>query len=171
MAWKIQVTQAKPNPAGKDTNRHAPIAQQLLAEWVDLKNIGDASVTLSTLHLTNVEFGPGCQLKKQAVVYWNGPSSITLRPGEVVRVHTGREYESWQMRQEDRNGVDHHAYANRGGFVLNNDCGDVIGVYWQSNGQWHCEDAASYDANPPEGQILVRSGSKLLPVPIGARYW
>lgn len=163
MAWQIQITQAKPNPAGKDKSQSRPIAAQLLGEWVDLKNVGDAAVTLSTVHLAQSKFGPGCQLKERASIYWNGSSSMRLNPGEIVRVHTGREFESYMMHSEDKSGVHHHAYANNGNFVLNNDCGDNLSVWWQdSDKKWHQEDLASYDPYPPEGQVLRRVGAKLM---------
>ncbi|HRJ46199.1 MAG TPA: hypothetical protein PKY38_02480 [Opitutaceae bacterium] len=165
MAWQVQIHRAKPNPAGKDKVYGQPIAKQLLGEWVDLKNVGDAAVSFSTLHLANAEFGPGCQLKRQAQIYWDGPATGILQPGEIVRVHTGRESDAWQMHPDDRSGVHHHAYANSGNFVLNNDCGDHLSVWWKtSGGEWKPEDSTSYDANPPEGQVLQRSGSKLVPV-------
>jgi len=171
MAWKIQITQAKPNPAGKDKSQGRPIAAQLLGEWVDLKNIGDAAVSLSTLHLAQSKFGPGCQLKERASIYWNRVPSIALSPGETVRVHTGHESDSYLMSTEDRSGVHHHAYVNNGNFVLNNDCGDNLSIWWQGNDkQWHQDDAASYDAYPPEGQILRRVGSKLMPGVVPARW-
>jgi hypothetical protein len=164
MAWQIQITRAKPNPAGKDSSHGRPIPQQLLAEWVDLKNIGDAAVRLSSLHLANTQFGPACQIHKQAQIYWNDKSSTVLQPGETVRVHTGREVEAWRMNQEDRLGVNHHSFADSGNFVLNNDCGDNLSVWWQGQDEkWHRDDAASYDPYPPEGQVLQRSGSKLVP--------
>ncbi len=171
MAWKIQITQAKPNPAGKDKSQSRPIPAQLLGEWVDLKNVGDAAVAFSTLHLSQSKFGPGCQLKEQASIYWNGTASLALSPGEIVRVHTGRESDSYLMTTEDRSGAHHHAYANSGNFILNNNCGDNLGVWWQgSDKQWHQDDAASYDPYPPEGQILRRVGAKLLPVAVSARW-
>lgn len=162
MSWQIQIIRAKPNPTGKDTNHHRPIASQLLGEWVDLKNIGDAAVAASVLNLADSTFGPGCVIKEKAQIYWNG-SSITLKPGETVRVHTGRSADSWQMAQVDRDGVNHHAYAESGSFVLNNDCGDNVSVWWKDqDGKWYCEDAASYRPKPTEGKILQRVGAELI---------
>ena len=163
MSWKVQIMRAKPNPAGKDKARGTPIPAQLLGEWVDLKNVGDGSVNFSTLHLADSEFTHSCAITKQAVIYWNGGSG-QLSPGEIVRVHTGRSSESYLMAAEDRLGVHYHAYAERGSFVLNNVCGDNLSIWWKdSNGNWNQEDLASYDMNPPEGEILQRVGSKLVP--------
>src|SRR5947208_8079602 len=110
MSWQMQIVRAKPNPSGKDTNRHRPLAPQLLGEWVDIKNIGDAPVSASVLNLAHSEFGPGCAIKEKARIYWPW-SPIVVGPGEIARVHTGRNADSWQMAQVDRNGVNHHAYA------------------------------------------------------------
>jgi len=136
----------------------------LLGEWVDLKNTGDASVSLSTLHVANNQFDANCRITNEAVIYWNGRSSDTLHVGKILRVHTGKSSDSALMKVEDKNGVDLHAYAERGNFALNNKCGDAITVWWKttSDGKWHEEDRASYDANPTEGAVLVRSGRKLI---------
>lgn len=171
MSWKIQITRAKPNPAGKDKSRGTPIPAQLLGEWVDLKNIGDGSVSFSTLHLANSEFSHNCTITKQAAIYWTGVSG-QLSPGEIVRVHTGRSYDSHLMATDDKLGVNYHAYAERGSFVLNNDCGDNLSVWWKSSdGKWNQDDVASYDPNPPEGEILQRVGSKLVPAFASVRRW
>jgi hypothetical protein len=163
MSWKLQITQAKPNPAGKDKNRWSPKPDHLLGEWVDMKNVGDGSVSLSLIHLAHREFSGNCIPKDKPVVYWSGLSGISLQPGEIVRVHTGRSQDAWQMAAIDQIGVNYHAYAESGSFVLNNDCGDSISVWWKgSDGNFNHEDVATYDANPPDGAILYRSGSKLV---------
>ncbi|HRY49088.1 MAG TPA: hypothetical protein P5186_13655 [Candidatus Paceibacterota bacterium] len=163
MSWQIQVKRAKPNPLGKDKSNGYPISTQLLGEWVDIQNIGDTGVSLAAVHLAHSEFHPGCSLKNEASIYWNGTSSPELRPGETVRIHTGRSSDTWQMSPEDRNGVHHHAYAEMGSFVLNNDCGDNVSVWWKDkDGNWHREDRAGYGPRPQEGKILQRMGDRLI---------
>ncbi len=164
MSWKIQVYRAKPNPQGKDRLRYgAPDAQQLLAEWVDLKNIGDEAVRMSTLHLAHRQFDKSGNMMAQPSIYWTGSSSELLLPGKIVRVHTGKSSTAYLMRQEDRLGVDHHEFAENGNFVLNNKEGDHISVWWKtSEGKWNIDDQASYDPNPREGAILIRVGQKLI---------
>lgn len=130
MSWQIQITKAKPNPAGKDKTKWTPKPEQLLGEWADLKNVGDANVSLSAIHLAHREFAAGCVLKDAPVIYWNGPNTV-LKVGETVRVHTGRSGDSWAMAAVDKSGVEHHAYAEKGSFVLNNDCGDGLSVWWK----------------------------------------
>ena len=154
MSWQIQITKAKPNPVGKDKSKWTPKPEQLLGEWADLKNVGDANVSLSAMHLAHREFSAGCVPKDAPVIYWNGPSTV-LKVGETVRVHTGRSGDSWAMAAVDKSGVEHHAYGEKGSFVLNNDCGDALTVWWKDkDGKWHCDDSATYDVSPPEGAIL-----------------
>ncbi|HMO49582.1 MAG TPA: hypothetical protein PKE26_03330 [Kiritimatiellia bacterium] len=166
MAWTMRIERAKPNPLGKDkTGAGYPKLNQLLGEWVDLKNIGDQSVDLSQLHLAHLEFSAGCKPKERPVIYWNGKAGTILGPGQVARIHTGRSSDSHQMDLVDQFGADIHSYAESGSFVLNNDCGDVMSVWWKDReGNLHRDDAAGYDPNPPEGAILTRVGPKLKPV-------
>lgn len=164
MSWKIEIHKAKPNPAGKDKAGNYPIASQLLGEWVDLKNTGDAAVDLSTLNLTNREFGEKCNVTTEAKIYWTGPSGVVLTPGQIVRVHTGRLRDAASTNAVDQVGANVHVYAESGTFVLNNKCGDSLGVWWQTAAakKWHLEDAASYGANPGEGKVLQRVGKSLV---------
>jgi hypothetical protein len=161
MSWKIRIEKAKPNPAGKDKDKDTPKPEQLMGEWVDLKNVGDGSVKLSTLNLANTHFDKNCKVTERVVIYWTGSGDQTLAVGQTVRVHTGKASQSGSMKSEDRSGPDIHAYAEKGNFVLNNDCGDTLTVRWQGE-SWHTEDEAAYDANPKEGAVLTRSGNKLI---------
>lgn len=162
MSWKITIQRAKPNPAGKDKAGYSPKPEQLLGEWVDLKNTGDTEVHHSTLHLTHTEFNSSCAVTKQHVVYWNGSGSAVLKPGQTVRVHTGKQSQAASMKAEDQNGPDMHAYAEKGNFILNNDCGDKLGLRWTSSGTWYSDDEASYNPKPKEGEVLIRIGDKLV---------
>ena len=162
---KILIYRAKPNPAGKDAVQHHTTPQQLNGEWVDLRNNGATALNLGGFHLANREFDSRCVAKSQPVVYWFGDSRITLQPGEIVRVHTGNERDAYHMLQSDRQEVHYHSFANRGWFVLNNRCGDTISV-WSKDAQGNyvapSVDEASYDPNPPDGEVLVRKGTKLV---------
>lgn len=163
MSWKIEIHRAKPNPTGKDANRHGPLESQLVGEWADLKNVGDASVSLNHLHLAHSTYASHCVVKTRAEIYWNGSASQVLAPGQIVRVHTGRSIYSSLMATEDREGADFHAYADRSTFVLNNDCGDELTVWWKSSTDaWQEEDSAKYGSRPVEGKILVRIGDRLI---------
>lgn len=164
MSWKIQIHKAKPNPQGKDKPRYeGPDQAQLLAEWVDLKNVGDTGVRLSQLHLTHIEYDERGQPKPNPTIYWNGSALDTLMPGKIVRVHTGKSSASAQMLQTDRVGPDLHSYADRTNFALNNKNGDTLSIWWQTAGkEWNKDDYALYDPNPAEGVILIRQGAKLV---------
>ena len=166
MSWQVQVSRAKPNPAGKDKSGNYPLAGQLLGEWVDLKNIGDQSVSLGTLYLAHQEFSGNCVAKDTFTIYWEGVKEpvTVLQSGQVVRIHTGRRSDAPHMHQEDASGVNHHAFADSGRFLLNNGCGDILSIWYKgTDGKFHSDDQASYDRNPPEGGVLVRVGAKLVP--------
>jgi len=164
MSWKILVYRAKPNPAGKDRVSGYPQQQQLLGEWVDLQNTGDGSVNLSTLNLCHMQFSSQGVPEEKPKIYWTGKDREVLNPGQTLRVHTGKSAYASAMAYNDAHGVDLHSFAEEGNFVLNNDYGDTISVWWQGeDNKWYREDAASYDPNPPEGVVLKRSGYKLIP--------
>jgi hypothetical protein len=162
MSWKIEIHRAKPNPTGKDKAGNTPIASQLLGEWVDLKNTGDAAVSLSTLRLANREFDGSCRVKTNTQIFWTGPSSGSLNPGQIVRVHTGRSRDAASMSAVDQQGVHYRAYAEKGNFVLNNSCGDTLSVLWKSGESWYTDDEAAYAPNPTEGKVLQRVGKSLV---------
>jgi len=163
MSWKVVICRAKPNPAGKDRVGGYPRNEQLLGEWVDLQNVGDAPVSLTTLHLSNVTFSQNC-VPGNNTIYWSGTGTQSLTPGQILRVHTGKSMYSSSMQSQDWAGAHLHAYAEKGNFVLNNKCGDAIAVWWKGNDEkWNQEDRASYDPNPPEGAVLRRVGDKLIP--------
>ncbi len=162
--WKILVYRAKPNPAGKDRAYGYPQQQQLLGEWVDLQNTGDTSVSLSSLHLYHVEFSAQGVPNKDLAHYWTGKYGEVLNPGQIVRVHTGKSEYASGMAYNDSQGVHLHSFAEKGNFVLNNNYGDAISVYWKDkDGKWRKEDGAAYDPYPPEGVVLRRVGDKLIP--------
>jgi hypothetical protein len=164
MSWTIQIYRAKPNPAGKDRAKTSGATpEQLLAEWVDLKNIGDQSVTLSWLNLSNFHYDNNCKREDSPTIYWTGESTDVLGVGKIVRVHTGRASQSASMLAADRAGADLHVFANRGNFILNNKCGDVLGVWYKStqDKSWLKDDGTYYDPNPGEGAVLVRTNAKL----------
>lgn len=163
MSKLLQVYQAKPNPTGRDTTKGGSARpEQLLGEWVDIKNVGTESVDLSKVELRHTLFGSRCEPTGRTEAYWSGLSE--LRPGQVVRIHTGRREDRHLMAAADAAGADLHAYAEQSWFKLNNQCGDTIIVTWVGATGSRVQDSASYSPNPPEGAVLRRSGSSLLPV-------
>ena len=161
----IRVTQLKPNPAGKDRGRLGSVSPaQLGAEWVDIKNFGGAPVDLAGTVLFHLAYGrTGVQPDWQKITSFNG----RLPAGAVLRVHSGQSRDLNMLYIDDRIGADFHLFTGRDAFIWNNAEGDTVGLWETSSKSW--ADSASYDAYPPEGVILVRSGSKLIPAGIAAR--
>lgn len=165
MSWLLKIKRAKPNPAGKDLDSHGnPKPEKLLGEWVDIYNEGDADANLNIIHLCHQEFLQNCVRKDNYAPYWNGNYGEVLKPGQSLRIHTGKKSFSYFMSSADAAGVNFHAYAEKGHFVLNNGCGDTISLFWKDNeDKWRQEDLTSYAPKPPEGAVLVRSGNLLVP--------
>lgn len=147
----------KPNPAGKDrTRRGAVSAAQLGAEWVDLKNEGTVAVNLNGLSLYHVAYsGMNDNGMWEKVVSFTG----TLAATKVMRVHSGSGPES-ALSPVDLQGADLHVFTKRDNYVWNNDRGDCSAL--QKEGDADKYDKVWYDAKPPEGIVLVRSGEKFV---------
>jgi hypothetical protein len=94
-------------------------------------------------------------------LYWIGDNGDFLKPGQVLRVHSGRRDDAYQMSAEDQAGADWHGYAESSHYILNNRCGDKIVLSWQDSTDQICQDWACYAPNPPENLILKRSGNLL----------
>ncbi len=161
MSRILQITQAKPNPAGKDKASNTPKPEQLLAEYVDTKNVGTEAVPFSTISLSNTLIDANCRNTNQTEVYWTGGSD-SLQPNKVIRIRTGNFKDKHLINPSDDIGNDWNSFANKDNFVLNNRCGDTITVAWINSLGSRQSDTASYDANQPEGAILRRSGDKLV---------
>ncbi|MGH7273183.1 MAG: hypothetical protein ACREIQ_01825 [Nitrospiria bacterium] len=150
----LWVSQAKPNPLGKDRLHGFTPPRQLAAEWIDIKNIGPDSAALSKIHLNHIAYQSGCLGgKSEYVITLAG----TLAPDEVMRVHSGGAIPLHEMNQEDVGDVAWHLFTGKH-YIWNNACGDMVGLW---DGQvWI--DKTWYDPYPPEGRVLVREGDKLV---------
>lgn len=155
----LLITRIKPNPAGKDRSRHGSLTvSQLGAEWVDFKNVGSAAFRLDGLELYHLAYvHAGAKPEWQKVMGFTG----TLGVGATVRVHSGQVRDPSVLNAEDLRDADFHLFTGRDAFVWNNREGDSPGLWWNQQKSW--EDKADYDPWPPEGAILVRSGTKLVP--------
>lgn len=170
MSRALQIIQAKPNPFGKDkTSSGQSKPEQLLGEWVDVKNIGTEPIQFSSMTLNHTLFDSRCQTNNQTEKYWWGGNEQLL-PGQVIRVHTGKLSDKHLMAEADRVGVDWHGYANRENFVLNNRCGDRIFVTWPDANGRTASDVTYYRPDPPEGAVLRRRGDVLEPISAAGRY-
>ncbi|MCC7144492.1 MAG: hypothetical protein IT349_20535 [Candidatus Eisenbacteria bacterium] len=162
----LQIVQLKPNPTGKDRGKETGAsAAQLGAEWVDFKNTGSAPVNLNRMELYHQAYSAGSSEPKWVKIT---SFSGTLPVGEIVRVHSGRERERGVLYQDDLVGAHHHIFSGVDAYVWNNRRADTAGLWSPSDDRWI--DLAGYDASPPEGVILVRSGSKLVPGRVASRY-
>lgn len=167
----LQITQAKPNPAGKDAiGSGAPTPEQLLGEWVDLKNIGADSVHFSTIQLRHSLFDERCHATGVTELYWQGGSADFLKPGQVLRIHAGQQMDGGAMAAEDQTGADWHGYTETDEFALNNVCGDKIIATWRDAFDHSFQDWVCYAPHPPEGAILTRSGNLLSAAGVAASF-
>lgn len=153
----LQVVRLKPNPIGKDRNRSGATAAQLGGEWVDLKNPGSAAVDLAGVDLFHLAYTPG-----GTESHWEKVTSLAgrLDPGRVLRVHAGHHRDLSVLRGEDCVGADLHTFTGDDAYFWNNREGDTA-LIWLSASSSEI-DQASYDPNPPEGVVLVRSGGNLV---------
>ncbi len=158
----LQISKIKPNPSGKDRSRSGSTAAgQLAAEWVDIKNVGWSPVRMDGLALYHKAYMEGA-----AQPHWDKIMSFacTLPAGCTLRVHSGWGPDS-SIRIEDRIGADIHVFTFRD-YVWNNNQGDSPTLFSPVLDQ--NIDQAFYDPFPPEGDVLIRSGSKLVPVSVPA---
>lgn len=138
------VTQALPNPAGKDRSSYGAANDQLNREWVEFKNVAAGAVEMNGISIVHRTFDAYCT--GTGYVELTGFTSGTLASGKSVRVHTGAGTNFWE------GDALFHFYLGRQGYVWNNRCGDTVVI--QSNGS--NVDWAAYSPNPGEGRILTR---------------
>lgn len=161
----ISVYRIKPNPTGKDRNRHgSPSPAQLGGEWVDIRNTGTGVVNTSGVSLYHLAY-PASGGKSEYRLVVDLPD-CSLKAGEVLRVHSGQRRDLSVLHAEDRSGADWHSFTGDDAYVWNNREGDTPTLYEPARKE--IIDSASYDPNPPEGVVLIRQGSKLIPASVAA---
>lgn len=162
-AMALLIYRSKPNPIGKEgAGSGIPGSELLLGEWVDLKNIGEYPIRISTIRLFHMIFDHYCQTTGRTESLWEGSGKGILGPQQVIRIFTGSRSDEQSMSQDDMADCDWCGFAERDRFVLNNRCGDRIIVAWQDAMDIHYKDAASYTPNPPEGVVLYRVEDSLI---------
>ena len=155
----LQISQLKPNPAGKDRNRTGTVsATQLAGEWVDIKNTGNQSANLENVELNHKAFSPQDPAGRWVGIF-TFPNFI-LRAGEVVRIHSGRNRDLSVIAPADMSGANYHGFTGMDNYVWNNREGDTAALWNLTHSDWI--EQSSYDPYPPEGVVLVRVGSKLV---------
>jgi hypothetical protein len=166
MSLSLKILQSKPNPRGKErkdgTMTQAILPELLLGEWVDIENNGIELITFSRIQLHHSLFNDLCQTRGETEKYWCAEGTGLLKPGQILRIHSGRHHDRNLMSEADEGDVDWHAYAEREDFVLNNRCGEVIVLTWQDEEGREYKDVASFAPHPPEGEILKRSDNQLV---------
>ena len=91
----LYITQALPNPAGKDRPPHgAPTNTQLNGEWLEFANTAGKELSLDGVQLLHQTFDRHCQRTGQEVVTtFNG----ALDAGRSIRLHTGTGQSQWRI--------------------------------------------------------------------------
>ncbi len=133
-------------------------------EWFDVRNDGSASVRTNGLCLYHLEY-PSSEGEPEYKFVVTLPD-CSLKPGEILRVHSGPRRDLSALYSEDRTGADQHAFTGGEARVWNRREGDTAVLYALATKE--TTDSVSYDPNPPEGVVLWREGSKLVPTPVGA---
>ncbi|HEV2855669.1 MAG TPA: lamin tail domain-containing protein [Thermoanaerobaculia bacterium] len=139
----LYITQALPNPTGKDRPPHGgPTNAQLNGEWIEFANTSGRPLNLQGVRLLHDTFGWRCERTGQdAVTTFQG----SLDSGLSIRVHTGSGEGQWE-------GNVFHFYVGRSNYIWNNNCGDRATLAIEGG----TIDWARYTPNPPEGRILRR---------------
>lgn len=155
---KLTITQAKPNPAGKDRFGNLAPSSQLAGEWIDFQNTGDESYPLDNVKLHHVAY---------TTAYpngvWQDVMNFTgvLEVGKIVRIHSGGRIPLETLLPVDRSGADYHLFTGNN-YVWNNDRSDSPRLVLEQNGKTYEADKATYSAYPLEGRVLKRRGSQLV---------
>jgi hypothetical protein len=154
----------KLDPTGTSRSQNGSPSHGKPAEWFDVRNNGSASVRTSGLCLYHLEYpSPEGEPEYRFVVTL---PEFSLKPGEILRVHSGPRREVSALYSEERTGADQHAFTGGEVRVWNRREGDTAVLYAQATKE--LTDSVSYDPNPPEGVVLWRQGPKLVSTPVGA---
>jgi len=112
----VSLYRIRPCPPGKRTLRQgiAP-AGAGAGEWIDLRNHGSRAMSTSGISLYRVveDSREGAPEYRFVVKL----PDCTLKPGEILRVHSGRRRDLSTLPSEERIGADWHTFTNEGGYV------------------------------------------------------
>lgn len=155
----LRITKAKPNPLGKDKVLGLLLANKKLgAEWVDIKNIGSAAVSLRDIQIYHIAYKNDKTEWEIAKDFSNLLLNLILPAGSVMRIHSGSGPVSI-LNPEDISGADTHYFTGKA-YIWNNDKIDKP-MIWDKTKKV-IVDQAYYDAPVVDGKILVRVNDKLI---------
>jgi hypothetical protein len=160
----VRVYRMKLGPAGTGRSQYGSPSHGKPGEWFDVRNDGSASVRTSGLCLYHLEY-PSSEGEPEYRFVVTLPE-CWLKPGEILRVHSGPRRDLSTLYSEDRTGADRHAFTGGEARVWNRRQGDTAVLYALATKE--TTDSVSYDPDPPEGVVLWRQGPKLIPTPVGA---
>jgi hypothetical protein len=143
----LKITQATPNPFGKDKTPYFAPNYQLVNEWFQVQNIASVALDVTNVTISHITWNGWTITGEERLGWFKG--GLVLQPGEAVRVHSGFGSNYWS-------GAIFHVFRNAGNYVLNNMQGDRITLR-DING--NVIDSAWYEAYPPEGEILFRTAA------------
>jgi hypothetical protein len=160
----IRVYRMKFGSADTDSVGDGSLFHGKLGEWVDVRNEGSVSARVGGLCLYHLEHpSPGGEPEYGFVVTL---PECSLRPGEILRVHSGPQRELSVLYPEDRTGADQHAFTGGEAYLWNRREGDTAILYAVATKE--TTDSVSFDPNLPEDDVLWREGAKLVPTPVVA---
>ncbi|NTU46522.1 lamin tail domain-containing protein [Candidatus Roizmanbacteria bacterium] len=149
------ISQAKPNPSGKDRYKQFTPPTELVGEWVDIFNQTYQSIDLSSYSLYHKAYKPDGTSEFAIVTRLSG----ILLGRSIARVHSGDFMTQNSMPEIDRIGANIHLFTGKN-YVWNNNKEDTPLIY---NAVTKTTiDKATYDAFPPDGVILKRYGDRLI---------
>jgi hypothetical protein len=150
--------------AGMDRSQYGSPSSRKPGDWVDVRNDSSSSVRTNGLCLYHLEFpSPDAQPEYRFVVTL---PECSLKPGEVLRLHSGPRREVAALHVEDRSGADWHAFTGGEACLWNRREGDTAVLYEVAKKE--TIDSVSYDPDPPEGVLLLRQGARLVATAVGA---
>ncbi len=132
-------------------------ADELGAEWADIRNHGARSTRTAGISLYHLE-RPDAGGKPEFRWVANLPD-CTLQPGEVLRIHAGQPRPLSLLKPEDRAGAHWHSFTGHDELIWNDADGDSATLYEAAEKE--TLDSASFPANPPRGAALERDGDRL----------
>lgn len=158
-ARSLAVYRIRPRPPGKRKPRDGAVGEEAgTGEWIDLRN--ESPKTLSTRGISLyrvVEAGSGGTAEYRFVV---SLPDCSLKPEEILRVHSGRRRELSLLPSEDRLGAEWHTFTSEAAYIWADRQGDTALLYEATSKEMI--DWASFDPDPPEGAVLQRQGAKLV---------